>query len=299
MGRVYEALNKAENAALRTRVEAAENYQDTARGFRESAPRTKDFDFVSYSLGTPLLPEIGREKEDAQSIPQAWTRTTQSRAVEIDYRRVDPRITAFQDSMPAVSSEFNKAAIALISAAATQPIKRVLITSAEHGSGKTSAAINMAFALSRGRKRVLLMDCDFQRPSVLRMLGLDAEIGLAEVVQDPRRAWEATIKISPTEVTLIPMLGRVENPAELLAGEAFSSLLSQLEVHFDFVLVDSAPLLHSAEARLLAPLMDRAILVISPGKITSAQLGNAIGPLSKEQVLGVVLNRAEQPAGVN
>jgi len=216
----------------------------------------------------------------------------------LEHSRLDPRITASFDSMPTVSGEFNKAAIALISASATSPVKRVLVTSAEHGSGKTSAAINIALALSRGKKRVLLVDCDFQRPSVLRLLGLEARTGLAELVKDDAQPGDAAIKLSPSGLTIIPMLGRVDNPAELLAGDGFSSLLSLLDPEYDFVVFDSAPLLNSAEVRLLAPLMDRVILVISPGKVTSAQMSTAISPLTREQVLGVVLNRCEHAAPV-
>ncbi|HEY6329013.1 MAG TPA: CpsD/CapB family tyrosine-protein kinase [Blastocatellia bacterium] len=307
MGRVYEALNRGDSvsATAARRAEAVADIADIIPDIkdisrvhpqREAEPR--DFDFVSYSLNAPSLPEVARiEEEQAFAARERLRLTAPARTVELQSARVDPRITASFDSMPAVSSEFNKAAIALISASSTtDPIKRVLVTSAEHGSGKTSAAINIALALSRGKKRVLLIDCDFQRPSVLRLLGLEADKGLAEMVKEGGRHGDAAIRISPSGLTVIPMLGRVDNPAELLAGDALSNLLTMIELDYDFVLADSAPLLHSAEARLLAPLMDRVILVVSPGKITSAQLSTAISPLTREQVLGVIMNRCDRTA---
>jgi len=308
MGRVFEALNKADGAAaaapavaapVATRPEAVDDVEDRPRAYRPLGPKPADFDFVSYSLNAPTLSEVERANEqEKESAYQRTKSTAPARTVELEHSRLDPRITASFDSMPLVSGEFNKVAIALISAASTQRIKRVLVTSAEHGSGKTSAAINIALALARGRKRVLLVDCDFQRPSVLRLLGLEAHTGLAEVVNDGARPGEAAIRITPSGVTVIPLLGRLDNPAEMLSDRAFPELLSMLENDYDFLIFDSAPLLHSAEARLLAPMMDRVILVISSGEITAHQLSTAISPLTRDQVLGVVLNRSEQAAQV-
>jgi capsular exopolysaccharide synthesis family protein len=305
MGRVYEALNRGEGAAAAAArrpepVADIADIKDISRTYPQHEPEPKEFDFVSYSLNAPSLPEVERiQDQQAMAARERLRIAAPARTVELQSARVDPRITASFDSMPSVSSEFNKAAIALISASSiAEPIKRVLITSAEHGPGKTSAAINIALALSRSKKRVLLIDCDFQRPSVLRLLGLEADKGLAEMVKDGGRHGDAAIRINPSGLTVIPMLGRVDYPAELLAGEALSDLLTTFELDYDFVLADSAPLLHSAEARLLAPLMDRVILVVSPGKITSAQLSTAISPLTREQVLGVIMNRCDRSAQV-
>jgi len=299
MGRVYEAINKAGRSAVLPGTDGAREGSGLPQNDgRMRDPEAQEFNFVPYSLEAPSLTELHkiRKREDLAAESRALM-TRPSRTVELDQQRIDHRLTPSYESPTRISEEFNRAAITLISAAAECRIKRVLVTAADHGSGKTLTAINLAFALGRAKKRVLLIDCDLQRPSILRMLALEADIGLAEMANTDIRPGDGAIKIMPHGVTVIPMRAPVQNSAELLANSAFQSLLDAFEPDYDFMLFDSGPLLDSAEAKLLARLTDRAILVISAGSITSSQLGTAISGLNKEQVLGVVLNRFEQRSG--
>jgi len=297
MGRVYEALNKAEPAPIANGDSVAgEGMVSTPDGQeRGGDPEGRNFRFVSYSLDAPSLTEIQRIKreEDIQTESRMLL-TRPSRTVELDRQRVDRRLTPSYESPSRIADEFNRAAIALISAASESPIKRVLVTAANHGSGKTLTAINLPFALARARKRVLLIDTDLKRPSILRMLALEADIGLSEISNAEVRPGDGAIKVMPYGLTVIPMRAPVENSAELLGDARFRSLLNEFEPDYDFILLDSGPLLHSADAALLARLTDRVILVIAAGSITSSQLGRAISALNREQLLGVVLNRFEQ-----
>ena len=302
MGRVYEALNKAEAAPVTKGGLTLEEMGTAPDGREDGAnPEGRDFRFVSYSLDAPSLTEIQRIKQEEDIQTESRTLLTRpSRTVELDRQRVDRRLTPSYESPGRIADEFNRAAIALISAASESRIRRVLVTAADHGSGKTLTAINLAFALARARKQVLLIDTDLQRPSILRMLALEADIGLSEISNTDVRPGDGAIKIMPYGVTVIPMRAPVENSAELLGNPGFGSLLNAFEPDYDFILLDSGPLLHSADASLLARLADRVILVIAAGSITSSQLGRAIGALNKEQLLGVVLNRFEQrPETIN
>ena len=295
MGRVYEALSKGERAPA---LGGADEVKDVETRDRVRDPEAEGFDFVPYSLETPSLTEIHRIRKREELASELRTQAAlPSRAVELDQRRCDHRLTPSYECGSRISEEFNRAAIAMISAASEHPIKKVLITAADHGSGKTLTAINLAFALASARKRVLLIDCDLERPSILRMLSLEAEIGLSEMTNPDVRPGDGAIKVMPYGVTIIPLRAPVENSAELLGNSRLLSLLDMFEADYDFMLFDSGPLLHSAGARVLARLTDRAILVISAGSITSSQLGRAIGVLNKEQILGVVLNRFQERAG--
>ena len=300
MGRVYEALNKAERAPVTGGGEADKELglldgRDAHGHKRGPDAEAQDFKFVPYSLDAPSLAEIQRiNGERDLALESRMLMTRPSRTVELDQQRIDRRLTPCYESPARISDEFNRAAIALISAASEFPIKRVLVTAPDHGSGKTLTAINLAFALARARKRVLLIDCDLGRPSILRMLALDADIGLSEMSNTDVRPGDGAIRIAPDGITVIPMRAPVANSAELLGNSRFRSILEEFEPDYDFMLFDSSPLLDSADAKLLARLTDRVILVIAAGTVTSSQLGRAIGGLNKERVLGVVLNRFPQ-----
>jgi capsular exopolysaccharide synthesis family protein len=290
MGKVYEALKKAEME--RSVPELAEEQIDFAdlqsNGTR--AQQQERFDFLNYSLRPPTAAEIERSnREEVVRARQSIARV--EREVALDAARIDPHIVTFSDLNPVASDQFDKLAISLISEASERPLKRILVTSAQRGEGRTCVTINLACALSRARQRVLVIDSDLRQPSVMRLLGGETEVGLAEVVSRKSTVSSAAVKIMPYGFVVLPVRERVENSAEFLASSAFKELIGSLEAQFDFILFDSQPLLTTGDCKLLARLTDSVILVIRAGKINSSQMSKAIAAFSQESIFGVVLNR--------
>ena len=132
----------------------------------------------------------------------------------------------------------NKTAITMISAAADQPLRRVLIASAQHGEGRTCVALNLACALAQAKQRVLVVDTDLQRPSLLRLLGIEADTDIAEAVTHQLSASAATISVMPYGFHVLPLRERVENSAEILASPALREMLNDCEADYDFMIFD-------------------------------------------------------------
>ena len=209
----------------------------------------------------------------------------------ITLSRLERRLVTFYDFDPEASAPFHRLAISLISASATWNIQRVLIASALYGDGRTSVTLNLAAALSRARQRVLVVDSDFVRPSALRQLGVDAEIGLAEAITQDLPPGDAMMRVLPGGFNLLPTRAPVENSAELLASPVFERMLRILEPDYDFILFDSAPLLEVADASLLELCTDSTLLIIRPGCASTRQMARAITLLDEKRILGAVLNR--------
>jgi capsular exopolysaccharide synthesis family protein len=216
-----------------------------------------------------------------------------SREVELTLARLDPHLVAIHELDPRAVAQFNRLAIALISGAARHTLKRVLLASVHHGEGRTCVTLNLAAALARAKQRVLVIDTDLQRPSVSRLLGVDSEVGLAEAVAQALNPEEAVMRITPADFHVLPTRGQVENSAELLASPAFGRLLSTLDLFYDFILFDSAPLLASADANLLGLHTHGTLLVVRPGNSSTSEMAKSVALLNEETLLGVVMNRVD------
>ena len=214
-----------------------------------------------------------------------------AREVALKPGRLDPRLVAFHDFDPQAIAPYNRLVISLISAASSRKLQRVLIASAQYGDGRTSVTLNLAAALARAGQRVMVVESDFLRPSALRLLGVDAETGLAEAVAKGLAPNQAMVWLQPIGFNLLPTRAQVENSAELLASPVFEAMMRMLSPEFDFILFDSAPLLAAADARLLERHTDATLIVVRQGSASTSQMAKAVALLDEERLLGAVLNR--------
>ncbi len=244
---------------------------------------------ISTGIGEEILLE-----PSVRHLSTQRTTLRPSREVELTLARLDPHLVAIHEMDPQAVSQFSRLAISLISGSARQTMKlmkRIMLTSAHHGEGRTCVVLNLAAALARARQRVLVVDTDLNRPSVGRMLGVTSEIGLTEAVALGLQPEEAITRIMPADFHVLLTRGQVDNSAELLASPNFKRLLSELDACYDFILFDSAPLLSSADARLLGLLTAATLLVVRPGVTSAAEMSRSISLLDEGAFFGVVMNR--------
>jgi Mrp family chromosome partitioning ATPase len=213
------------------------------------------------------------------------------REVLLDPTRIDPHLIALSDFNPRAAKYFDQVAVSLISISYKRLCKRVLVASAQHGEGRTCVTLNLAGALARARQRVLVVDCDLANPSVLRLLGVDAPLGLSEAVHRGLGPNSAALRVQPAAFNILPTREKIQHTAELLASPRFHEMLQICEPDYDFILFDSSPLLESADANLLAGLTDATMLVIRPGMTTTQQMAKAVALFNEKDICGVVLNR--------
>ena len=237
------------------------------------------------------LSRSGRLTRIDSSAVQLRQRILPAREAALALTWLDPRLVAFHDFDPQAIAPYNRLAISLISGSASRNLQRVLITSAQNGEGRTCVTLNLAAALARARQRVLVVDSDFLRPSTLRLLGVDAEVGLAEAIIKGIPVGQAMVRLLPAGFNLLPTRARVENSAELLVSPVFEAMLQMLKPDYDYILFDSAPLLAVADASLLELHTDATLMVIRPGFTSPGQMARAVASLNENRLFGAVLNR--------
>lgn len=190
-------------------------------------------------------------------------------------RRSEPGITFDGDDSPGAEA-FRKLRTNLQFLAVDNPPRVIVVTSSVTQEGKSTTAINFALALAEGDHDVVLVDGDLRRPSLANYLDLVGTTGFSTVL-----AGRASIA-DVLQITRFPRLfaltsGAVPpNPSELLGSLAAQKVLSELRSRFDYVVVDSSPLLAVTDAAILAANADGVLLVARFGETKTDQLAQAV-----------------------
>lgn len=144
------------------------------------------------------------------------------------------------------------------------PVPKVLlITSALPGEGKTSTTVNLAATLASLGNKVLILDCDMRRPACHRSTGVENKPGFVQCLTGHVELTAAILPVpGVANLSLIPCGPIPPNPAEVLSSPLAAELLRRLRAEFEYVLVDSPPLLSVADSRILSTLTDAVVLVV-------------------------------------
>ncbi len=273
MAKVYEALRRAEEE--RKRKVAGETTPVAAVEWDSSpqaAPETKRGWFKR------------RKKSGAKRVALARGSSEANRR----------RISLLEpDSF--VSEQFRVLRSRIDSIAAQRPLRTVAVTSANAGEGKSNVSINLAAvtAMSVGR-RVLLVDCDLRRPMIHRSLGLEPQMGLAEVLMDQATFDQAVLKLEEVDLDVLAVRGLPENPSELLGSSRMRSLIEEASSRYDRTILDTPATLGLPDAKILSEIVDGAVVVVRAGQTPREEVQACLDVLDRRRILGMVLNGAEQ-----
>ncbi len=192
------------------------------------------------------------------------------------------------------SEEFRSLRTRLNHLQRSQPLHTLVITSASPAEGKSFTACNLAISQSQlAGKRVLLADFDFRRPSVDKIFGITGAPGITDYLLGKVRVEDVIHRVADTNLYIITAGASVPNPLELLNLTECSALLEALRDHFDWVILDSPPLLFAADGNLLSTMADGTILVVRIGSTTYDSVARAMQSLCENNVLGIVVNGAD------
>jgi len=168
----------------------------------------------------------------------------------------------------------------------------VLVTSAVSGEGKSVTASNLAFALATAGRRTLLIDGDLRHPGLHHMYGLKIGGGLGQVLTRSMTISKVIVQNVAAGLDFLPAGDAFGKPAELFESEIFPELLSYLRNRYDNIVFDSAPILESSEARVIAADTDLSVFVTRLGVSMSPDAVRAIDILRTvdSRVVGIFVN---------
>ena len=174
-----------------------------------------------------------------------------------------------------------------------QPLHTVVITSPSPAEGKTFTAVNLAVAQSQlAETSVLLADFDLRRPAIHKLLQIERSPGLSDFLTGQCTFTQALRRVDGMNLYVLPAGSPVKNPLELFNLRQTKALFEELPQVFQWSIVDTPPLLFSADANLLSTMADGTILVVKIGGTTFDSVTRAMQSLCENNVLGIVANGA-------
>jgi capsular exopolysaccharide synthesis family protein len=198
-------------------------------------------------------------------------------------------------SRSAAAEAYRVLRTSLLLSSAGHPPKRVLVTSANPGEGKTTTIVNTAISLAQLGARVLLIDCDLRKPSVHKIFGVSLSKGLSTYLSSEVQLESLIQSTHIQNLSLLPCGPIPPNPAELLSSDRMRTMLQLLAEQYDHILMDSPPLINVADPVILSSLVDGVIMIVHGGKSTREAVRRARSELAgiNAKVFGVVLNNVD------
>ncbi|MDE3136579.1 MAG: CpsD/CapB family tyrosine-protein kinase [Acidobacteriota bacterium] len=171
-----------------------------------------------------------------------------------------------------------------------RPLGKLLVTSAVPKEGKTTVATNLAATLARASSRVLLIDADLRHPGVDGALGLQPTTGLGDWLEERAQLAAVLRRVEPHGFVYLAAGEVRRNPADVLRLPAFAEFLTTSATTFDWVVIDSPPLVPFVDAHHLATLADGVLVVLRQDVTPRPAIAQAFAALDRAFVAGAVLN---------
>jgi protein-tyrosine kinase len=181
---------------------------------------------------------------------------------------------------------------------AEKSLRVIAVTSPGAGDGKTLTSINLAGVLAReSEARILLMDADLRRSSVSEQLGLEAgAAGLADLIAGSKKQLSELIRRPDNcGFDVLPAGSSSRSVQKLFRAERFTQILAEARERYDYVLLDTPPLVPVYDAAVLARQVDGVILVVAADRTPRKLLGAALDLLDASKVVGLVFNADTSP----
>jgi capsular exopolysaccharide synthesis family protein len=188
------------------------------------------------------------------------------------------------------AEKFRFLAVRLRQLRQSRPLKKILITSTIPQEGKSTVAANLACTLARRKQhKTLLLEGDLRRPTVAAQFGLGRIPGLCEWLSGQTKGINL-YRLESLGLWVLPAGAAPQNPLELMQSGKLLSLMGQLEAWFDWIVIDSPPVLPLADASIWSRLADGILLVTRPGVTEKQQLQRGLATLEVKKLLGALVN---------
>ncbi|ETI69182.1 CpsD/CapB family tyrosine-protein kinase [Neobacillus vireti] len=203
-------------------------------------------------------------------------------------------ITAIAPKSP-ISEQFRTIRTNIQFSAIDEEIRTIMVTSSGPGEGKSTTAANLAVTFAQLGKKVLLVDADLRKPTVHYTFGENNGFGFTTVLTKQRTLEKTVIETDEQDLYILTSGPIPPNPAELLSSKSMEQFMEEVKAQFDYIILDTPPLLAVADPQILANQCDGSIFVVFSERteIEQAKKAKELLEHAQSKLLGVVLNNKE------
>lgn len=230
---------------------------------------------VAIAVLRDMLDNTVKDRESLEEI----TGTAIVGGIPLDKDRQKQPSISFDNDNSAIAEAFRKLRTNLQFLSVDNPPRVIVVTSSMPNEGKSTTAINIALALAEADHNVVLVDGDMRKPTLHKYLDLVGPVGFSTALSGAASLDETLQKTRFPGLTVLTSGAIPPNPSELLGSQSARKLLTELRARFDYVIVDSTPLLAVADAAILAAGADGVLIMARFGYTKREQLANAVQSL--------------------
>ena len=307
MSHIFDALQRSEAERAETDSpplpEVAEILRRAERGpgsrwgsalLSEEPAATKNADFDG-SLRAPKDPSVVATFEPSVSVELSQTEKhleafAQFKSLQISVAP-QSRLISLTDSSSPAAEAFRLLGVRLRHLRRDRTLKKVLITSTIPQEGKSMVASNLACTLAlRTQQKVLVVEGDLRRPSLSRMFGIGKNLGLSEWLEGECSLTTSIYHLGDQNLWILPAGSAPSNALELLQSGKLSALMDQLTMWFDWIIIDSPPVLPLADTSVWMRLSDGILLTTRQGTTEKRQLLRGLEAIEPKKLIGALVN---------
>jgi capsular exopolysaccharide synthesis family protein len=307
MSRIFDALRRSESERAGSDFEELPKGPDLLRHAErrvasrwQDAPLDREAEFrepvegdeFSRRNGVPPGADAGEMARDGSSLPEAERLEIINRFPSLP---IEPpslsRVVCLTDKENPTAEAVRLLAVRLRDLRRTRPLKKILITSTIPQEGKSTISGNLACALAQASSdRILMVDGDLRRPSLSQMFGIHKAEGLGDWLKGDGDSLANIFHLNDAGFWMLPAGSPLRNPLELLQSPRLPVLVAKLAACFDWIIIDSPPVLPLADTSVWMRLADGILLVTRQGTTEKKQLQKGLSAIDSQKLLGALLN---------
>ncbi|MBF0483985.1 MAG: CpsD/CapB family tyrosine-protein kinase [Candidatus Omnitrophica bacterium] len=211
--------------------------------------------------------------------------------------KVDVRLVPYFDPKALISEQYKILRTNIMSLHKKNSLKTIVMTSSIHSEGKTITSLNLAITLAQAtqKPKVLLIDADMRRGRIRKYLGISSKFGLSEILSGKATIEDSIFQLDVDHLSFISSGEVPHNPSELLDSEAMQNLLKELRSQFDFILIDTPPIVPVTDAGIIGSMADGVVMMIEAGRTHRGVVHRAAELLNQAhcKIIGYVLTNIQ------